>query len=152
MELDFSRRGGIRGSVSQSNNNNNNNNNNRAIAASLTCCKHCGTVYLENYASDLLCLRSAPVIGFRGEESKRHSAIAGWSLTTYLKCLHLGGMSWEAIYWHVWGACIVMRPIVHNKIKNGKGGDNEKIENLMISALDTDRYSLGPDEVLIYNR
>jgi hypothetical protein len=43
-----------------------------------------------------------------------------------------------------------MQPTVPSKIKIGKGG--QRFEDSMISALDTDQYTLGPDEVLIYNR
>lgn len=61
-------------------------------------------------------------------------------------------MSWEAIYWHVWGACVVMRPTICDKTETDERGQKKMSENFMISALDVDRYSLGPDEVLIYNR
>lgn len=62
----------------------------------------------------------------------RHSSIYGWSLTSYLKCLHSGGMGWDYIYWHVWAACIIL-----------------KIEDVVISALEVDRYTVDPDGILI---
>eukprot|EP01033_Poteriospumella_lacustris_P017978 gene17978-12886_t len=129
VELDFSRKGsaskssGGGGSSSSAP---------RTIAASLTCCRFCGWVYLENYSSFLTCRKSPPSIDHRGRLASRHSAIQGWSLTSYLKTLHSGGMGWDAIYWHVWAACIVLR-----------------VQDVVISALETDRYGVEPDGLLI---
>ena len=107
----------------------------RTIAASLTCCRHCGMVYLDNYVSFLNCRSSPPTIDFRGQLASRHSSIPGWSLTSYLKSLHSGGMGWDAIYWHVWAACVVFR-----------------VENIMISTLEVDRYTVEPDGLFIRGR
>lgn len=107
----------------------------RTIAASLTCCRYCGSVYLENYGNFLLCRKSSPTIDYRGGLASRHAAIAGWSLTSYLKTLHSGGMGWDAIYWHVWAACIVL-----------------KVEDVLISALEVDRYTVELDGLLIKRR
>lgn len=107
----------------------------RTIAASLTCCKHCGTVFLENYVSSLNCRSSTPTIDYRGQLASRHSAIPGWSLTNYLKTLHAGGMGWDAIYWHVWAACIVFR-----------------VEKIFFSALEVDRYTIENDGLLVHSR
>lgn len=104
----------------------------RTIAASLTCCRHCGLVYLDNYVSLLTCRASPPSIDFRGQLASRHAAIVGWSLTSYLKTLHSGGMGWDAIYWYVWAACVVFR-----------------VENVMVSTLEVDRYTVEPDGLLI---
>jgi hypothetical protein len=120
VELDFSRKAGSRGGT-------------RSIAASLTCCQHCGFVYLEMYERQLACKCAKPFIDFRGKLVKRHMAIPGWSLTAYLKSLHAGGMGWEAIYWHVWAACQVFQ-----------AGD------IVLSALQTNRYSVEEDGLLIY--
>jgi hypothetical protein len=92
-------------------------------------------VYLDNYVSMLTCRASPPTVDFRGQLASRHSAIVGWSLTSYLKTLHSGGMGWDAIYWHVWAACVVFR-----------------VENVMISALEVDRYSVEPDGLVIRGR
>eukprot|EP01041_Mallomonas_annulata_P013326 gene13326-28233_t len=119
VELDFSRKALPRGG-------------HRSIAASLTCCQFCGSVYLDSCVSSLICLSSKAAIDFRGSLVRRHQAIPSWSLTGYLKTLHAGGMSWEAIYWHVWAACEVFQ-----------GGD------VMISALDTDRYVVESDGILM---
>lgn len=107
----------------------------RTIAASLTCCRHCGLAYLDNYVSLLTCRASPPTVDFRGQLASRHSAIVGWSLTSYLKTLHSGGMGWDAIYWHVWAACVVFR-----------------VDGVMISALEVDRYAVEPDGLLIRGR
>jgi hypothetical protein len=107
----------------------------RTIAASMTCCRHCGLVYLDNYVGFLACRASQPTVDFRGQLASRHSAILGWSLTSYLKTLHSGGMGWDAIYWHVWAACVVFR-----------------VENVMISALEVDRYTVEPDGLSIWGR
>jgi len=133
---------------SNSKNNDNNTNNNinttsnnssnssfRTIAASLTCCYHCGMVYLENYVDYLHCKNSPSNIDFRGRLTSRHAAINGWSLTAYLKALHNGGMGWDAIYWHVWGACIVFR-----------------VDNIIVSALEVDRYTIESDGLIIKAR
>jgi hypothetical protein len=122
VELDFSRKSGSRGGT-------------RTIAASLTCCRYCGCVYLDNCVSMLSCRSSPPAIDFRGRLARRHSAIIGWSLTAYLKTLHAGGMSWDAIYWHVWAACEVFR-----------------VADVMIDALEVDRYTIEPDGLLIRAR
>jgi hypothetical protein len=133
VELDFSRKGSASKSVpsyafssTQSN---------RNIAASLTCCRYCGMVYLENYVSSLVCRKSPPSIDFRGRLASRHSSITGWSLTSYLKTLHAGGMGWDSIYWHVWAACIILR-----------------VGDITISALEVDRYSIESDGLLIMRR
>lgn len=46
-----------------------------------------------------------------------------------------GGMGWDAIYWHVWAACVVFR-----------------VDGIMISALEVDRYVIEPDGLLIRAR
>lgn len=92
-------------------------------------------MYLDNYVGYLNCRSSPPTINFRGQLASRHSSIAGWSLTSYLKTLHSGGMGWDMIYWHVWAACIVFR-----------------VENIMISALEVDRYTVESDGLLIRGR
>mmetsp|Transcript_3749 Transcript_3749/g.5862 ORF Transcript_3749/g.5862 Transcript_3749/m.5862 type:complete len:925 (+) Transcript_3749:62-2836(+) len=137
VELDFSRKGstgrsGPAGVASTSSSATSNASATRTIAASLTCCSHCGLVYLDNYVSYLSCKKSPPTVDFRGQLASRHSAIVGWSLTFYLKTLHSGGMGWDAIYWHVWAACVVFR-----------------VDDVMISALEVDRYSVEPDGLLI---
>jgi hypothetical protein len=104
------------------------NTNSRTIAASLTCCKYCGSVYLDNYVNGLNCKNSSPTVDFRGHLASRHAAILNWSLTSYLKTLHAGGMAWDSIYWHVWAACIVF-----------------KVNKITISALEVDRYTIESD-------
>jgi len=74
-------------------------------------------------------------VDFRGKLVRRHQAVLGWSLTAYLKALHAGGMPWEAIYWHVWAACVVFQ-----------------VDDVMISALDADRYVIESDGLLITPR
>ena len=122
VELDFSRKSGARGGS-------------RTIAASLTCCRYCGIVYLDNWVSMLTCRSSPPAVDYRGYLARRHAVITGWSLTSYLKTLHAGGMSWDAIYWHVWGACEVFL-----------------VGDVMVSALEVDRYTIEPDGLLIRSR
>lgn len=119
VELDFSRKSNVRSGV-----------NIKSIASSLTCCKYCGTVYLENYVSSLTCNNSPPSIDFRGCLTKKHSAIPAWSLTSYLKALHAGGMTWEYIYWHVWSACVVF-----------------SFSDVIISARETERYNIESDGI-----
>jgi hypothetical protein len=41
-------------------------------------------------------------------------------------------MGWDAIYWHVWAACIILR-----------------VKDFTISALEVDRYSVEPDGLVI---
>ena len=121
VELDFSRKSGARGGV-------------RTIAASLTCCRYCGMVYLDNWVSYLFCKSSPLAIDFRGKLTKRHSAIAGWSLTSYLKSLHVAGMNWDSIYWHVWASCQVF-----------------KVSDFMVSIIEIDRYAIESDGLLIHS-
>lgn len=124
VELDFSRKTGSRGSVKGT----------RTIASTLTCCKYCGYVYLENYVCMLTCRApDAPaVVDYRGKWAKCHDSIKSWSLTSYLKGLHAAGMSWEAIYWHAWAACVVIQ-----------------VGNVYISVLECDRYIVcAEDEAL----
>ncbi len=129
VELDFSRKGSTVKGLSMGSATSGFN---RTIAASLTCCRYCGWVYLENYVGNLICRKSSPSIDFRGRLVSRHAAIPNWSLTSYLKTLHAGGMGWDAIYWHVWAACIVL-----------------KVDDVIISALEVDRYNVEPDGLLI---
>ena len=152
----------------------------RSIASSLTCCQHCGFVYLENSDDTLVCTEAQPYIDFRGKMCYRHVSIPNWSLTGYLKALHAGGkkqavlhgmfmhmfcfpliflpslleiygeirmntlpsvsslisptfigMTWEAIYWHVWAACQVFR-----------------VGDFSISALETDKYQVMQPSLL----
>jgi len=121
VELDFSRKSNVRSGMNM-----------KTIASSLTCCKYCGTVYLENYVASLTCPNSPPSIEFRGRLSRKHAAIPAWSLTSYLKALHAGGMTWEYIYWHVWSACVVF-----------------SFSNNIISARETDRYNIESDGLCI---
>lgn len=133
VELDFSRKGSSSSSMPGSGSNSSKAGGvMRTIAASLTCCRHCGCVYLDNHVALLSCKNSPPTIDFRGRLASRHTAIPGWSLTSYLKTLHAGGMGWDAIYWHVWAACTVLRA-----------------DAVMVSALEVDRYTVEPDGVLI---
>jgi hypothetical protein len=83
----------------------------------------------------LTCRSSPPAVDYRGYLARRHAVITGWSLTSYLKTLHAGGMSWDAIYWHVWGACEVFL-----------------VGDVMVSALEVDRYTIEPDGLLIRSR
>lgn len=119
VELDFSRKTGNRGSTKGT----------KTIASTLTCCRHCGCVYLENYVCNLACKVAEPVIDYRGKWVRRHDSIRGWSLTSYLKSLHSANMSWEVIYWHAWAACEVLQ-----------------VEDICFSALDTDRYMLSVED------
>ena len=118
VELDFSRKTGSRGS----------NKGTKTIASTLTCCRHCGVVYLENYVCHLVCKVAQPVIDYRGRWVRCHDSIRGWSLTSYLKALHSANMSWEIIYWHAWAAC----EVVH-------------AGSLCVSLLETDRYLLSAE-------
>lgn len=151
VELDFSRRGGARSNPLAPRYN-------RAIAASLTCCKYCGKVYLECYVSSLSCEHSPPMIGFRGNLVRKHSSTTGWSLTTYLKSLHGSGMTWEGIYWHVWGACVVLQPAVQNKSKikskiiNHNSREHDESDEYMISASDVDRYTIESMGISVHSR
>lgn len=147
VELDFSRRGGARSNPLAPRYH-------KAIAASLTCCKHCGKVYLECYVSSLSCEQSAPMIGYRGNLVRKHVSTPSWSLTTYLKSLHGSGMTWGGIYWHVWGACVVLQPTVQNKSNNIllKERECQDSDDHMISASDIDRYSVDSMGISVYSR
>ena len=140
VELDFSRRGGFKSNSGTFS---------RSIATSLTCCEYCGVVYLENYVTLLTCKISPSTISYRGNICKRHSSIPGWSLTSYLKTLHCGGMDWESIYWHVWAACIVLQPPKDQIIRRGNREEND---DFVISGLDVDRYSFEDLGLLILDR
>jgi hypothetical protein len=80
----------------------------KALASTMTCCRKCGKIYLDMFVNEIVCSEASPAVDFRGRLARRHSPAADWSLTSYLKLLHSGGMTWEAIYWHVWSACAVM--------------------------------------------
>ena len=117
-------------------------------------------MYLDSYVSELTCRKASTAIDFRGGLVRRHAAIVGWSLTAYLKSLHVGGMSWEAIYWHVWAACIVLRPPplasqqhpVHDRNARSFGVGEGSNASVMISALETDRYHIDINELHVYSR
>lgn len=122
VELDFSRKNNLKNGM-------------RSIASSLTCCRHCGMVYLDNYISSLYCKSSLLSIDFRGKLARRHDAIPNWSLTAYLKALHAGGMNWESIYWHVWASCVVLRA-----------------DDIVINALQVDKYTIEMDGIMLHQR
>jgi hypothetical protein len=122
VELDFSRKSGTKGGI-------------RTIASSLTCCRYCGFVYLENNVSQLSCRSAPPLVDFRGRLARLHVPLQSWSLTAYLKALHSGGMGWDAIYWHVWACCEVLQ-----------------VDDIVFSVLEVDRYSVQPDGLLVYCR
>lgn len=86
VEIDFSRKAASKSSKV------------RSIASSLTCCMHCGTVYLENYEEYLSCTEAKAFVDFRGKICHYHFSIPNWSLTSYLKTLHAGGMNWVKVY------------------------------------------------------
>ena len=119
VELDFSRKSG--GSKLT-----------RSLASSLTCCQCCATVYLDSCVSSLVCRHASVAVDYRGRLVKRHCASPDWSLTSYLKALHGQGMNWEAIYWHVWSACVVFR-----------------VQDFMFCAAEVDRYIIEPDGLLV---
>ena len=52
-------------------------------------------------------------------------------------------MTWEGIYWHVWGACVVLQPTVQNKNRTShqRSGEYDLLDDNMISASDVDRYT-----------
>jgi hypothetical protein len=119
VELDFSRKSSGPKSL-------------RSIATSLTCCKNCFTMYLDNYSSALVCRNAAAAVDFRGKLVRRHESVLDWSLTNYLKALHgTGGLSWEQIYWHVWSSCLVIR-----------------YDEIVFSLSEIQRYSLESDGLL----
>ncbi len=122
VEIDFSRKAGSKNGI-------------RSIASYLTCCQHCGFVYLEHFDDTLVCKDAEAYVDFRGNLRYRHMSIASWSLTGYLKSLHAGGMTWEAIYWHVWAACQIFQ-----------------IKDYSISALETDKYQIEDDGIVISTR
>jgi hypothetical protein len=115
VEIDFSRKAPPRGGR-------------RSIAASLSCCRQCGMVYLESWEKKLDCAAATAHVDFRGRLVKRHMSVSGWSLTNYLKSLHIGGMSWEYIYWHVWASCQVVAA-----------------GNITVSLLEIWRYNIETD-------
>lgn len=119
VEIDFSRKSTGKNGV-------------KTIATSLNCCKHCGNIYLDSYVNSLKCPSAPSSISFRGVLCQRHNPVSGWSLTAYLKALHIGGMGWDAIYWHVWASCIVLQA-----------------SDIVISALEVDRYTISNDGLII---
>lgn len=117
MELDFSRKG-QKGT--------------RSIATSLTCCQNCSVVFSDLFVNFLICKKGQPVVDFHGRLVRRHQPLPDWSLTSYLKALHTASMSWEAIYWHVYGICTVFR-----------------VNDITFSASDSFRYTLDSDGISI---
>ncbi len=81
----------------------------KSLAATLTCCVTCGKIYLDSFSSQLVCEDAETSVDFRGRLVHRHTPAGDWSLTSYLKLLHAGGMNWESIYWYVWSACAVFQ-------------------------------------------
>ena len=63
-------------------------------------------------------------------------------------------MTWGGIYWHVWGACVVLQPTVQNKSRDflHKSRECEDSDNHMISASDIDRYSVDSMGISVYSR
>ena len=65
-------------------------------------------------------------------------------------------MTWEGIYWHVWGACVVLQPAVQTKNKNKNNNHNsgayDESYEYMISASDVDRYTIESTGISVYSR
>ena len=67
-------------------------------------------------------------------------------------------MTWEGIYWHVWGACVVLQPALQTKNKNenkyirNKNGAYDESDECMISASDVDRYTIESMGISVYSR
>ena len=68
VEIDFSRKAGSKNGI-------------RSIASYLTCCQHCGFVYLEHFDDTLVCKDAEAYVDFRGNLRYRHMSIASWSLS-----------------------------------------------------------------------
>ncbi len=107
----------------------------KALAATLTACTLCGKMFLEGFGHVLTCNTAEVAVNFRGQLARRHTAAVDWSLTSYLKLLHAGGMSWESIYWFVWSSCVVIA-------KDG----------VYFSVNEYSRYKIDDDAILIYPR
>lgn len=118
VEMDFSRKSSRSGV--------------KSLASTLTCCVTCGRIYLDAFGNQLVCIEAETAMDFRGRLVRRHSPSNDWSLTSYLKLLHAGGMNWESIYWYVWAACAVF----------SKGG-------AVFSANECSRYLCEADVVMI---
>ena len=104
----------------------------KSLASTLTCCITCGRIFLEAFGSQLVCQETEASIDFRGRLVRRHSPAVDWSLTSYLKMLHAGGMNWESIYWYVWAACAVFAK-----------------DNVMFSANECARYTCEADVITV---
>ena len=62
-------------------------------------------------------------------------------------------MTWEGIYWHVWGACVVLQPTVQNKNRNShSSGEFDVLDDYMISASDVDRYTVETRGISVSSR
>ena len=74
-------------------------------------CRYCGKLY-PSWAQDKLPCSMAPTkVDERGRLSRRHAPQTGkWSLTDHVAALHsTDGMSWEQIYWLMWGVTHVFQ-------------------------------------------
>jgi hypothetical protein len=118
VEIDFSRKSSL--------------SSHKPIASSLTCCRYCGDIFVDGNQQLLTCRAATPSIDYRGRYEQRHASLPIWSLTNHLKALHVHGMTWEAIYWYVWSACVVFQ-----------------VDDYMVSAWETDKYSLTEDVMIL---
>ena len=73
------------------------------------CCRYCAKLYPQWAAARLPCAHAPLLIDARGRLVARHAAAEKWSLTEFVGSLHLKGMTWEEIYWLMWGTTHVFR-------------------------------------------
>lgn len=73
-------------------------------------CRNCAALYPDWAQRLLTCAESPCSIDARGELTSQHVPVAErWSLTEHVGNLHADGMTWEEIYWLMWGVTHVFR-------------------------------------------
>ena len=70
-------------------------------------CLHCGKMYCNLFQDLLECSNSKLSIGLRGEFQLRHTPSKKFRPKKYISALRLLNISWNDIFWHVWGLTVL---------------------------------------------
>uniref|UniRef100_A0A7S1XVF4 SANT and BTB domain-containing protein n=1 Tax=Phaeomonas parva TaxID=124430 RepID=A0A7S1XVF4_9STRA len=75
----------------------------KGVPHSISACRYCLQPFATKSEAQLRCPAAPISVDFAGGLVARHAPAGGWSLTKFVGGLHNKGISWERIYWYLWG-------------------------------------------------
>ncbi|KAI8898785.1 hypothetical protein BC833DRAFT_588367 [Globomyces pollinis-pini] len=66
-------------------------------------CQLCDTIYVEEYHSQLECLKQLPTIDHRGNMIRHHVRSNDFNINDWVVSVFLTTRSWEKSFWQIWG-------------------------------------------------